>query len=414
MANTLFILILCIVIFNYIFGLLLTWLDSTRWSNTLPVELQGIYDAEKYRKSQDYHKVNTRFSLLTGALSFIAMILMLSLGGFAWMDAWVRSYTQNPILMALMFFGVIGLASDLLSTPFDIYDTFVIEQKFGFNTTTKKTYLLDKIKSWLLAAILGGGILSFIVWIYGATGEWFWFIAWMAITVFTLFMSLFYSNLIVPLFNIQKPLEEGELRTAIEEFSAKAGFKLKNIFIIDGSKRSKKANAYFTGFGPKKRIVLYDTLMNDLNTEEIVAVLAHEIGHYKKKHVLYGLVTSIITTGVIFYILSLFIGNPLMAGALGSPHASFHMGIMAFGLLYSPISMVMGIIGSYFSRRNEYAADKFATENYHAKPMKNGLKKLSIMNLSNLRPHPFTVFMTYSHPTLLQRLDAIEKINTKN
>jgi STE24 endopeptidase len=410
MGHTLFILILGIVIFNYIFGLLLTWLDSTKWSNSLPVELQGIYDAEKYRKSQDYEKVNTRFGLLTGGLSFVAMLLMLALGGFAWMDTWVRSYTENPILMALMFFGVLGLASDLLSMPFDIYDTFVIEQKFGFNTTTVKTYVLDKIKSWLLAGVLGGGLLSFIIWIYGATGTWFWFIAWMAITAFTLFMSLFYSNLIVPLFNKQKPLEAGELRNAIEEFSAKAGFKLKNIYIIDGSKRSKKANAYFTGFGPKKRIVLYDTLANDLSTEEIVAVLAHEIGHYKKKHVLYGLITSILSTGIIFYIMSLFIGNPLMAEALGSTHASFHLGIMAFGLLYSPISMLTGILGSYVSRRNEYAADRFATENYEAEPMKNGLKKLSIMNLSNLRPHPFTVFVTYSHPTLLQRLEAIDKI----
>jgi STE24 endopeptidase len=410
MAHTLFILILCIVVFNYIFGLLLTYLDSTRWSNALPSELEGIYDAEKYRKSQDYEKVNTKFGLLTGALSFVAMILMLVLGGFAWLDEWVRSYTVNPILMALMFFGIIGLASDLASTPFDIYDTFVIEQKFGFNTTKPITYLFDKLKSYFLAALLGGGLLSFIVWIYGGTGGWFWFIAWMAITVFSLFMTLFYSKLIVPLFNKQKPLEDGELRNAINEFAAKAGFKLKNIFIIDSSKRSKKANAYFTGFGPKKRIVLYDTLMKNLTTTEIVAVLAHEIGHYKKKHVLYGLITSIISTGVIFYIMSLFIGNPLMAAALGSEHASFHLGIMAFGLLYSPISMVTGIIGSYFSRRNEYAADKFAVEKYNAEPMKNGLKKLSVINLSNLRPHPFTVFVTYSHPTLLQRLEAIDKL----
>jgi len=414
MASTLFILILCIVIFNYVFGLLLTYLDSTKWSNTLPVELQGIYDAEKYRKSQDYEKVNTRFSLFSTAISFGALILMLVLGGFAWIDEWVRSYTVNPILMTLMFFGIIGLASDLLSTPLDIYDTFVIEQKFGFNTTTPKTYLLDKLKSYMLAALLGGGLMSFIVWIYGATGEWFWFIAWMAITVFTLFMSVFYSNLIVPLFNKQKPLEAGELRNAIEEFSAKTGFKLKNIYSIDGSKRSKKANAYFTGFGPKKRIVLYDTLMKDLSTDEIVAVLAHEIGHYKKKHVLYGLITSIISTGIIFYIMSLFIGNPLMAAALGSVHASFHLGIMAFALLYSPISMVTGIIGSYFSRRNEYVADKFAVEKFSAESMKNGLKKLSVINLSNLRPHPLTVFVNYSHPTLLQRLETIDKISAKS
>jgi STE24 endopeptidase len=414
MAQTLFIIILCIIIFNYLFGLLLTWLDSTLWSNVLPTELTGIYDADKYCKSQDYEKVNTRFSLLTGALSFIAMILMLVLGGFSWIDDILRTYTSNPIILALLFFGIIGFASDILSIPFDLYATFVIEEKFGFNTSTKKTYVLDKLKGWLLTLILGGGILSLIVWIYSATGPWFWLLAWGTLTFVMLFMGLFYSNLIVPLFNKQKPLEPGELRTAIEEFSSKVGFKLKNIFIIDGSKRSKKANAYFTGFGPKKRIVLYDTLMKDLNNEEIVAVLAHEIGHYKKKHVLYGMIASVVSSGIIFYIISLFIGNPVMAEALGSQHASFHMGIIAFALLYSPISMITGIFGSYISRRNEYAADKFATIQYNAEPMKNGLKKLSVMNLSNLRPHPLTVFVTYSHPTLLQRLEAIDRVSIKS
>ncbi len=409
MSHTLFIIILCIVIFNYLFGLLLEYLDSTRWTNQLPVELEGIYDAEKYRKSQDYEKTKTRFSLLTGAVSIIAMILMLVCGGFAWVDEWVRTYTTNPIWMALMFFGIIGLASDLLSTPFDIYSTFVIEQKFGFNTTKPLTYLLDKLKGWLLTAIIGGGLLAFVVWVYDATGSWFWIIVWGALTGFMLFMSLFYSNLIVPLFNKQKHLETGELRDAIEQFAAKTGFKLKNIFVIDGSKRSRKANAYFTGFGPKKRIVLYDTLIKDLSTEEIVAVLAHETGHYKKKHVIYGLLSSILTNGLILYIMSLFIGNPDMSAALGATQGSFHMGIIAFGLLYSPISMVFGIVGSYISRINEYTADRYAAENYQAEAIKSGLKKLSVLNLSNLMPHPFTVFITYSHPTLLQRLAAIDR-----
>lgn len=409
MAHTLFIIILCIVIFNYLFGLLLTYLDSTLWSNVLPDELEGIYDAEKYRKSQDYEKANTKFGLLTGAVSFSAMILMLVLGGFAWVDEIVRNYTINPVWMALLFFGIIGFASDVLSTPFDIYSTFVIEQKFGFNTTTIKTYVLDKLKGWLLALLLGGGLLALVVWIYSATGTWFWLLAWGSITIVMLFMALFYSNLIVPLFNKQTPLENGELRTAIEEFASKVGFKLKNVFIIDGSKRSRKANAYFTGFGPKKRIVLYDTLIKDLSIEEIVAVLAHEIGHYKKKHVLYGMLISILTSGLIFYIVSLFIANPDMSAALGSPNTSFHLGIMAFALLYSPISMISGIIGSYFSRRNEYAADKYAATQFDANAMKQGLKKLSVMNLSNLRPHPFTVFISYSHPTVLQRIAAIDK-----
>lgn len=409
MAHTLFIIILCIVIFNYLFGLLLNYLDSTLWSNDLPQELAGIYDAEKYRKSQDYEKANMRFSIFSGAFSFIILILMLLLGGFAWGDTLVRGITTNPILMALLFFGILGLAFDIITLPFSIYDTFVIEQKFGFNTTTVKTFILDKIKSLLLTAILGGGILSFIVWVYTATGSWFWFIVWMAITAFTVFMTMFYSNIIVPLFNKQKPLETGELRDAIESFASKAGFRLKNIFIIDGSKRSKKANAYFTGFGPKKRIVLYDALLNDFTTEEIVAILAHEIGHYKKKHVLFGLLSSIVTSMLLLYVMSLIIGNPDLAGALGATEASFHMGILAFGLLYSPFSMLLGIAGNYFSRRHEYAADCFAGTQYKAEALSNGLKKLHVLTLSNLRPHPFTVFINYSHPTLLQRLAAISK-----
>jgi len=410
MAHTLFIIILGIIIFNYLFGLLMDYLDSTRWSNELPAELAGIYEAEKYRKSQDYEKVKTRFSLITGAFSLVLIILMLAFGGFAWLDNFVRTYTANPILMALLFFAILGLASDLLTTPFSAYHTFVIEQKFGFNTTTVKTFILDKFKSWFLAAFLGGGIISFIVWVYEATGSWFWFIVWMAITVFMVFMTLFYSDIIVPLFNKQKPLEPGELREAIESYASRTGFKLKNIFVIDGSKRSQKANAYFTGFGPKKRIVLYDTLIKDLSTEEIVAVLAHETGHYKKKHVLYSLLSSILSNGIVFYILSLVIGNPDMSAALGATETSFHIGILAFGMLYSPVSLVIGIIGNLISRRNEFAADRYAATTYNAEAIKSGLIRLSVLNLSNLRPHPFTVFISYSHPTLLQRLAAIAKL----
>ncbi|HNX06953.1 MAG TPA: M48 family metallopeptidase [Bacteroidales bacterium] len=413
MAQTFFIIILIIVVLNYLFGLLLDFLDITRWSNILPEDLAGIYDAGKYSKSQEYEKVNMRFSLITGAFSFLLLILMLSLGGFAWLDTMVRTLTPHPVLMALLFFAVLGLASDLLATPFSAYHTFVIEQKFGFNTTTVKTFIMDKLKSWVLAAVLGGGILSFIVWIYGATGPWFWFITWMAMTIFSVFMSLFYSNIIVPLFNKQTPLSPGTLRDAIQKFAVSAGFKLKNIYIINGSKRSKKANAYFTGFGPKKRIVLYDTLLSDFTDDEIVAILAHEIGHYKKRHVLFGLVSGIISSGVLFYLMSLVIGSADMAGALGAEQSSFHMGILAFGLLYSPVSLVLGIAGNYFSRRHEFAADCYALAHADANAFAQGLKKLYVLSLSNLRPHPFTVLITYSHPPLLQRLAAIEKAQGK-
>jgi len=221
-------------------------------------------------------------------------------------------------------------------------------------------------------------------------------------------MVLFYSNLIVPLFNKQTPLPEGELKSAIEEFASKVGFKLDNIFVIDGSKRSTKANAYFTGFGSKKRIVLYDTLINDMTTKELVAVLAHEIGHYKKHHVLWSLLLGILQTGVVLFIFSLFVGSRELSAALGVESPSFHIGLIAFGILYSPISMITGLAMNIFSRKNEYQADAFAATNYSAEELSSALKKLSVKNLSNLRPHPAYVFFHYSHPTLLQRLNALK------
>ncbi|MEI6696531.1 MAG: M48 family metallopeptidase [Bacteroidota bacterium] len=412
MAEIIFIFIIAILVFDYLLERLLDYLNSTYWSNEIPKELEGIYDAEKYKKSQDYQKVNQKFSLLTSSLSFIAMLLMILLGGFAIVDEFARQFTLNPILLALLFFGIIGFVTDLFSTPFTIYDTFVIEQKFGFNTTTVKTFVLDKLKAWLLALVLGGGLLALFVLIYTATGNNFWWIAWLSLSLVTVFFTMFYSNLIVPLFNKQTPLENGELRDAIHAFASKTGFQLKNIFVIDGSKRSNKANAYFTGLGAKKRIVLYDTLIKDHTTEELVAVLAHEIGHYKKKHSIQGMIISLLETGLMLFILSWFIGkfNQDLGLALGVK-PSFHIGILVFGMLYSPLSLILGLALNILSRKHEYQADRFAGENYDTEALKNALKKLSVNNLSNLKPHPAYVFFHYSHPTLLQRIAALNKIN---
>lgn len=411
-AHTLFYIIIGILIFDFILERVLDYMNSTFWSNELPSELDGIYDAVKYKKSQDYEKVSTQFSILTSTLGLAAMLLLLFFGGFAWLDGFVRQYSQNPILIALLFFGILGLAADILSTPFTVYATFVIEGRFGFNKTTPRTFILDKLKGWLLAAIIGGGLLALIVWIYLISGNWFWIIAWAVIGIFTIFMTLFYSNLIVPLFNKQTPLEEGDLRSAIEDFAGKVGFKLKNIFVMDGSKRTSKANAYFTGLGSKKRIVLFDTLINDHTKEELVGVLAHEIGHYKKKHTLTGTIISLLQTGLMLYILSLFIDNPMLSQALGAEEGSFHLGILAFGLLYSPLSLILGLIMNVISRRNEFAADRYAGENFNSKALKDALKKLSVNHLSNLRPHPSYVFFHYSHPPLLDRLKALDRVNS--
>jgi STE24 endopeptidase len=407
MEKIIFITILVIVILDFILERILDYFNTTYWSEQLPAELKGIYDREQYARSQKYLKTNHNFSQVTETFNFILVLGMLQLGGFAFLDGWIRQFTNNPVLMALLFFGILGLVADILGTPFSVYATFVIEERFGFNKTTVKTFIFDKIKGWLLAVIIGGGLLSLVVWIYGVTGQWFWLIAWGVISFFTIFMTLFYSNIIVPLFNKQTPLEPGELRDAIEAFAHKTGFSLKNIYVIDGSKRSSKANAYFTGLGKKKRIVLYDTLIKDHSVDELVAVLAHEIGHYKKKHTLTGTLISVAQTGLTLFILSRFLGSPYLSGALGASETSFHLSVVAFGILYSPLSTILGLALNALSRKHEFQADRFAAVNYRGESLSSALIRLSVNNLSNLRPHPAYVFFYYSHPPLLKRLEGI-------
>jgi STE24 endopeptidase len=407
MAQLLFFIIIGFLVADFILERFLEYLNSTQWSDQLPVEVKDIYDEQEYRKQQSYEKANFRFSMFSSSFSFALILFMFLFSGFAWVNNWALSVTANPILTALTFFGILMLASDLLTTPFSVYDTFVIEEKFGFNKTTPKIFVLDKLKGYLLGAVIGGGLLALIIYIYQLTTTNFWIYAWMVITGFSIFMVLFYSNLIVPLFNKQTPLPEGELKSAIEAFSEKVGFQLDNIFVIDGSKRSTKANAYFTGFGSKKRIVLYDTLINDMTTNELVAVLAHEIGHYKKHHVVWSLILGTIQTGVTLFLFSLFVGSPDLSAALGVKQPSFHIGLVAFGILYSPISLMVGLAMNILSRKNEYQADAFAAEYFSATELASALKKLSVKNLSNLKPHPLYVFFHYSHPTLLQRLNAL-------
>ncbi len=409
MYNGVFIIIVSIVVFGFLLERYLNFLNSRKWTDKIPEELNDVYDAGKYKKSQEYKRVNDRFGLLTSSFSLVIILLMLFLKGFSFVDNLVRGFTGNTILITLLFFGILMFVSDIINTPFSIYDTFVIEEKFGFNKTTPGTFILDKLKGWFLALIIGGGLLALVVWFYKVTTDMFWIYAWIAFSLFTVFMSMFYSTLIVPLFNKQTPLEQGKLRDAIEKFSNKVGFRLDNIFVIDGSRRSTKANAYFSGIGSKKRIVLFDTLIKDLSIKEIVAVLAHEIGHYKKKHILVGIILGIIQTGITLYIFSLFVDNPQLSLALGSDIPSFHLGLISFGILYSPISLVTGLMANVFSRKNEYTADSFTKEHYDAGALIKALKKLSSKNLSNLTPHPVYVFFHYSHPTLLQRVRALKE-----
>jgi STE24 endopeptidase len=409
MYNTVFVVLIAVLIFGYVLERILDRLNLKHTLPELPEELSGIFDEEEYRKSQMYKRDNTRFSFLTSTLGLALMLLVFFLGGFGWIDGLIAGMTTHYIVHVLIFFGIFALLSDLFSTPFELYVTFVLEERYGFNRTTVKTYILDKFKGWLIGALIGGGLLALITWIYMLTGKWFWLIALGVLTLVSLFFMMFYSNLIVPLFNKQTPLEEGSLRGKIEDFAGKAGFKLDNIYVMDGSKRSSKANAYFTGLGPKKRIVLFDTLIEDLEEEEIVAVLAHEVGHYKKKHSTTGLVLSTLQSALMLYLFSIFVGMDSFALALGGDEASFHLGLVAFSVLYAPISMLTGLGTSALSRHNEYQADNYAREKYEAESLISSLKKLSKNSLSNLTPHPTYVFFHYSHPPLLQRIKSLRK-----
>jgi STE24 endopeptidase len=408
MHNTIFFLILIIPVTGFIVERYLDHLNSTMWEDTLPEKLKGICDAEEYSKSRLYQKENNRLSFLSSSFNLAVILVMIIAGGFAMIDTLARTFSVNIVIISLLFFGIIGFASDLINIPFSYYDTFVIEKKYGFNTMTFRTFVTDHIKSWFIALLVGIPVLGLITWFYYKTGNNFWLYAWGLITVFSVFINLFYSELIVPLFNKQTPLQVGSLRTQIETFAQKTGFKLKNVYIIDGSKRSTKANAYFSGFGPKKRIVLYDTLQKELTEEEIVAVLAHEIGHYKKKHVLLALLFSIIITGLMLFLFSLVINNPMISQALGSENTSFHLGLIVFGILYSPLSLLIGLLTNYISRSNEFAADRFVRENFKPEILAEALNKLSVKNLSNMMPHPAYVFFHYSHPPLLSRLEKLE------
>ncbi|RXJ50665.1 M48 family metallopeptidase [Gelidibacter gilvus] len=408
-ATPLFYIIIAIIVIDFIVDKILDALNAKHYNDPIPEKLTDVYDQVEYQKSQDYKTTNYKFGLITSTFSLVLTLVFLGLDGFEFVDTIARSYSDHPIIIALIFFGIIMLGSDLINTPFSYYQTFVIEERFGFNKTTKATFIMDKFKGLLMMALIGGGLLALIVWFYDVTGTHFWLYAWALVAVFSIFTNMFYARLIVPIFNKQTPLEAGDLRDKISAYANSVGFNLDKIFIIDGSKRSTKANAYFSGFGSEKRVTLYDTLVNDLEDEEIVAVLAHEVGHYKKKHIIFNLIASLLLTGLTLFILSIFISNPLLSNALGVDIPSFHVGLIAFGLLYSPISELTGFVMNHFSRKFEYQADDYAKNTYKSEPLVSSLKKLSKNSLSNLTPHPAYVWVHYSHPTLLERVRNLRK-----
>ena len=406
--ETLFNILITIIVLNFLKDSILDYLNSTFFNKEIPVILNDIYDEKKYLKSQEYKKIQYRFSRIFNIYSFLILMLFFYLDGFLIVDNYSRSLFESELVISLSFFAIIYFGNDILRIPFSLYNTFIIEEKFGFNKTSIKTFINDKLKSWLLTILFGGGIISFIIFQFESIGQKFWIVAWIFISVLTVLINGLYTQVIVPLFNKQTKLEDGELKSEIEKYSKKVGFNLSNIFVIDGSKRSTKANAYFSGFGKQKRVTLFDTLINKLNKEQIVAVIAHEIGHYKKNHIIFNLLFSIIQTGIMLYILSLLIYMPIFSEALNIENHSFHIALVTFSILYTPISEISSIIFNLFSRKFEYEADEYADKSFDGKYLIQALKVLTKDSLSNLTPHPKYVWWHYSHPTLLERINQLQ------
>jgi len=374
-----------------------------------PAVLQGIYKPEDYLKSQEYLRATIRFGLAESTFSLAVLLVFWFSGGFSWFNRIVASWNLNPVLSGLFYIGILLLVYTLIKLPFSIYDTFAIEQRFGFNRTTRRTFILDMAKGFLIALILGGLLLAGILALFQYVGAFAWLYCWAGVTIFSLVIQYVAPTWIMPLFNKYTPMAEGELKETILSYARSVNFPVKNILVMDGSKRSSKSNAFFTGFGRNKRIALFDTLIDQLTVPEMVAVVAHEVGHYKKKHILQGALVSILHTGAIFFLLSLFLNNAGLYRAFGISHEPVYAGLLFFGLLYTPIELVLSIIMQLVSRRHEYQADSFASATIDQPlNMIDALKKLSTKNLSNLTPHPFYVFLNYSHPPLLQRIQAIQ------
>lgn len=401
--------ILVIVVGGYVFDLVLEFLNYKALRTDIPSEVASFYDKEKYLKSLEYHRVKTKFSFLNGAVSFLITITMLYFGGFGFVDSLLRPYFESEIWLALTFFGIILVASDILSLPFQLYSIFVIEERFGFNKTTVGTFIGDKIKGYLIGGIVGSVLLIVLMYLVNKFGPDFWIWFGIVAALFIITINMFYTSLILPMFNKLTILPDGELKSAIQDFSKKVSFPLDNIFVMDGSKRSSKANAFFSGIGAKKKIVLYDTLINNHSKEELVAVLAHEVGHFKKKHIILSMVLSVVQIFFVLFVLSLMIFNSDLSIALGGTQQALHLNLIAFAILFSPISAVTGLLMSLLSRKNEYEADAYARETYSGAALSEALKRLSVDTLSNLYPHPAYVFFHYSHPTLLQRLAALKQ-----
>jgi STE24 endopeptidase len=408
MMNPFFIIILFALLIEYAIGVAANLFNLKSMRSEPPPALEGVYKLEDYRKSQEYSRTNTRFDFVTSTFSLVVLLSFWFAGGFNYLDQIVRSWGFVPILNGLFYIGILLIGYSLITLPFSIYRTFVIEERFGFNRATPQTFLVDSIKGLGLGVLLGALLLSGILALFEYAGYHAWIYCWIAVTVFSLILQYVAPTWIMPLFNKFTPLEPGDLKEAILNYARSVNFPIKNVLVMDGSKRSSKANAFFTGFGRNKRIALFDTLIEKHTVPELIAVLAHEIGHHKKKHILQGTIINILHTGVLFFVLAIFLGSPGLYNAFYMEQQSIYSGILFFGLLYTPLEMVLSVMMYALSRKNEYEADRFAAETIqHPQHLIEALKKLHAGNLSNLMPHPFYVLLNYSHPPLLQRIRAI-------
>lgn len=396
------------IILSFILDAIADYLNINNLRTELPEEFKDTYNSETYIKSQNYLKVRTKFGYVSTIFSLAVMLVFWFCGGFPFLNNMINQVSDNSIIKGIVFIGVLIAANSIISLPFSIYSTFVIEEKFGFNKTTVKTFILDLFKSLALGTVLGIPILAGILYILEFTGAYAWLYGWLGLTIISLIIQFIAPRWLMPIFNKFTPLEEGELREAITEYAKSVKYSLKNIFVIDGSMRSSKSNAFFTGFGKYKRIALFDTLINNHTTNEIVSILAHEIGHFKKRHILYGMLIGFIHNGVIFYLLSIFLSNKGLFDAFYMQDMPIYAGLLFFGMLYTPIETLLSLLMNILSRKNEFEADRFAAETTgKGEDLITALKKLSKDNLSNLTPHPFYVFLNYSHPTVYERIKKL-------
>jgi len=408
--NVYLVVIIASLLGSWLLGVLSKLLNARAQASQPPAEFADTFDSKTFAKSQGYTRASMQFSTIIDTVNTVLIIAAILAGGFNWLDIMVRSLGFGPVPTGLAYIGILGLISGIVGLPFEVYHTFVLENRFGFNTTTIGTFITDRIKSFILSSIIGGTLIAGVLLFFQQAGPHAWLLCWGFTVAFTLGLTYVAPTWILPLFNRFTPLEDGELRQTLEAYARDTGFELSGIFVVDGSKRSTKSNAFFTGFGKRKRIALFDTLINEQTTEEIVSVLAHEVGHSKRGHIKKRLAAGILKTGVVFYLMNLFLDSPGLFAAFGMEHMSVYAGLIFFVLLYTPVSLVLSVASNLMSRRHEFEADRFASETT-GKPeaMISALKKLSANNFSNLTPHPLTVWLEYGHPPVLKR---IRKLST--